>query len=236
MDRKELIRIRLELVSRPFHPDHTPTLVAVTKKQPIEDIIAAYETGHRDFGENRVDELHEKASELESKGYKGIKWHFIGNIQSKKINRLLSTPGLSFIHSIDTYETLQKLVDRKENFQGRSLKLFLQVNTSNEKEKGGFLDWDDLAKAVNLLIKEKNSAFHFEGLMTMSKLRTNNFEEDALKCFKHLKKIKDSLIKDFDLHDLKLSMGMSSDYELALQVGTDFVRIGSALFAPYANG
>lgn len=235
MDRKELIRIRLDLISRHFHPDHTPTLVAVTKKRPLEDILAAYEAGHRDFGENRVDELHEKALELMSKGHTDIRWHFIGNIQSKKINRLLSVPGLNYIHSIDSYETLQKIIEREESFIGHKLNLFLQVNTSNEREKGGFIDWDELAKAVNLLIKEKDGPFKLHGLMTMSKLRTNNFEEDALKCFKHLKKISDSLIKDFDLEDLKLSMGMSNDFELALQVGTDYIRVGSALFAPDLN-
>jgi pyridoxal phosphate enzyme (YggS family) len=233
MDRKELIRIRLELIKRPFHPDHPPTLVAVTKKQPLEDIVAAYEVGQRDFGENRVDELYEKAKALHDKGFNEIRWHFIGNLQSNKMAKLLEVPNLWAIHSLTSYESLQKLIQKREHFSGEKLHLFLQVNTSNEKEKGGFIDWDELAKAVNLLIKEKLGPFDFYGLMTMSKLRTNNFEEDALKCFEHLKKIKDSLIKDFDLSDLKLSMGMSSDYELALQVGTDFVRVGSALFAPY---
>lgn len=80
MERKQLISIRLNLIARHFHPDHVPVLVAVTKKQPIEDIAYAYDAGVRDFGENRVEELEEKANAFADKGYKDIRWHFIGNI------------------------------------------------------------------------------------------------------------------------------------------------------------
>ena len=235
MNRKELIAIRLDLISRHFHPDHIPVLVAVSKKQPIEDIAYAYEAGVRDFGENRIEELEEKAKAFEEKGYKDIRWHFIGNIQSKKIPKLLKTPNLYALHSVSSWELLQKLVKRKGDFEGSELKLFLQINTSNEKEKGGLIEWDDLAASINLLLKEPGP-FVLYGLMTMSKLRTNNFQEDALKCFEQLKKIKESVIKDFDLDDLKLSMGMSSDDEIALQVGTDYLRLGSSIFAPYGRG
>jgi pyridoxal phosphate enzyme (YggS family) len=232
MERSELISIRLDLIKRHFHPNHVPTLVAVTKKQPVSDIEFAYRAGVRDFGENRVEELVEKAKECERLGLDDICWHFIGQIQSKKIPKLLSVKNLVAIHSIDSHITLQNLMKRQDDFKGQNLHLFLQVNTSNEKEKSGFIEWDELAAAINLLLNNEGQAFELFGLMTMSKLRTNNFEEDALKCFNQLKKIKFSLIKDFHLQDLKLSMGMSNDFEVALQAGTDYLRLGSSIFAP----
>lgn len=228
MERKELIQIRLDLIQRNFHPDHTPVLVAVSKKQPVSDIQYAYEAGVRDFGENRVDELVEKSESLSH--LKDIRWHFIGNLQSKKINKLLKVPNLYAIHSVDSFDTLQNLI-KKEELLVNPIRLFLQVNTSSEREKGGFLDWDDLAASVNCLLKREKT-YILQGLMTMSKLRTNNFEEDAKKCFEQLVKVRNMVEGDFDLQNLKLSMGMSSDYLIALQVGTDYVRIGSTIFAP----
>lgn len=235
MNRQELIAIRLNLIERNYHPDVRPTLVAVTKKCPFTDVEYAYQAGIRDFGENRIEELEEKAQLARERGLDDLRWHFIGAIQSKKINRLLRVPQLAAIHSVDTTDLLQKIMDKEQHFLGERLNIFLQVNTSDEKEKAGFTDWDELAKATNLLLKKKESKLFFHGLMTMSKLRTNKFEEDALKCFKQLDRIKNSLKKDFDIHELMLSMGMSNDYELALQVGTDYIRLGSSLFAPDSN-
>lgn len=227
MKRKELIDIRLNLIRRNFHPDQTPELIAVTKKQPLNDIEYAYDAGVRDFGENRIDELLEKSEEIGP--LPDLKWHFLGNIQTKKIPKLFSVRNLEAIHSVDSFKTLQNLIE-KEHLLSAPVKLFFQVNTSNEKEKAGFLEWDEIAASVNLALKNPNGPLKLHGLMTMSKIRTNNFEEDARKCFEQLVRVKNSLISDFDLQDLKLSMGMSSDYEIALQVGTDYVRLGSSIF------
>lgn len=234
MERKELLAIRLDLISRSFHPEATPCLVAVSKNQPIEDIVAAYAAGVRDFGENRVEELESKSAAVEELGLKGIKWHFIGKLQSKKIPRLLAINDLVAIHSIDSISLLQKLIDKKDSAASADIKLFIQVNTSGESEKSGFVDWDDLASAVNLLINDK-PPFKLHGLMTMSKMRTENFSEDALKCFNQLHRIREKIVEDFAIQGLKLSMGMSSDYEIALNVGTDYIRVGSTLFAPQAG-
>ena len=233
MDRKELIRIRINLIKRDFSPDCSPVLIAVSKKQPVSDIQFAYDAGIRDFGENRVEELLEKAKELQS--LNDIRWHFIGNIQSKKIKKLLRVENLFAIHSIDSFDTLQKVMAKEEDLLKKNIRLFLQANTSREKEKGGFEDWDKLAAAVNLLAK-KTESFSLAGLMTMSKLRTNNFEEDAKKCFIQLTKIKKRVETDFDLKNLKLSMGMSRDYLTALEIGTDYIRLGSSLFAEEKRG
>lgn len=234
MDRKELIAIRLNLLRRNFHPDHTPTLVAVSKKMPFEDIAFAYKAGVVDFGENRVEELVKKSQMAVEQGL-NIRWHYIGNIQSKKVNKLFKCPNLHAIHSVDSFQTLQTLVEKSDILR-HPVQIFLQVNTSNEKEKAGFIEWDDIAAAINLFLKNEDTlALKLFGLMTMSKFRTDNFEEDALKCFEHLVKVRDSLVKDFDLNELKLSMGMSSDFEQALQAGTDYLRIGSTIFAPDSN-
>jgi hypothetical protein len=238
MDRKELITIRLDLISRTFHPDAIPCLIAVSKNRPLEDILHAYHSGIRDFGENRIEELETKAESLLKMGMTDIRWHFIGKLQSKKISRLLDIPNLVAIHSVDSVSLLQKLIDRGKD-RGKegnasTISLFIQVNTSGEPEKSGFVDWDELASAVNLLINEK-PPFRLHGLMTMSKMRTENFAEDALKCFDQLHRIRDKIAQDFTISNLKLSMGMSNDYEIALNVGTDYIRLGSALFAPQAG-
>jgi pyridoxal phosphate enzyme (YggS family) len=237
MDRKELINIRLDLISRTFHPDAIPCLVAVSKTRPVDDILHAYQAGIRDFGENRVEELESKASALHEMGIDDINWHFIGKLQSKKIGRLLNIEALKAIHSVDSLSLLQKLIDadKRGKAKCRDVDLFIQVNTSGETEKSGFVDWDDLASAVNLLASEK-PPFTLRGLMTMSKMRTETFTDDALKCFNQLQRIRDKLVEDFAIEGLKLSMGMSNDYEIALNVGTDYIRLGSVLFAPQVSG
>lgn len=229
MNRAELIRVRLELVNREI-PNDTQ-LIAVSKSTDIESIEYALEADQSAFGENRIGDLEEKALFLKDRY---IEWHFIGNIQSNKLNRLLKIPNLKFIHSIDSLKTLDNLYKKEENFTGDSLGFFLQVNTSGEQEKQGFssLNYDDLAAAANLISRHEDSKFYFAGLMTMGKIRTADLEADARSCFKRLVKIKNTLKRDFELPPLKLSMGMSQDYPIAIEEGADFVRIGTAIFKP----
>jgi pyridoxal phosphate enzyme (YggS family) len=234
MDRLELIEIRLNLIKRDFPVTNAPKLIAVSKKYPIEDIIYAYESGQRDFGENRVDELIEKSNQAIIHGLDDIKWHFIGNLQTNKVSKLLAVPKLVSIHSVDSNRLLDEIIKLKNNVNN-SLDIFLQVNTSDEVEKSGFKEWDDLAMAANHLLENGGEFFNFKGLMTMSRLRTENFEVDAGKCFKQLRLIKDSLEKDFDIKHLKLSMGMTSDYKIAMKEGTHFIRIGSKIFEADQN-
>lgn len=235
MDRQELINIRLDLIKRHFILDKDPTLVAVSKGSPFSDIEAAYRSGQRHFGENRVDELFDKSHRAIELGIEDIHWHFLGHLQSNKIKKLLLVPNIYAIHSVDSSKLLDQLISKK--YEG-AIKLFLQVNTSNEQEKYGFRDWDELALCANKLLAASDSSFSLYGLMTMSRLRTDTFEEDAKKCFRQLKVISDSLVKDFDLPPLKLSMGMSDDFEIALNEGSDYLRIGSKIFSddPNARG
>ena len=145
MERAELIRVRLELINREIRNTH---LVAVSKATDIESIEYALQLGQSSFGENRVGDLEEKSLFLKDRA---IDWHFIGHLQSNKMNRLLRIPNLKYIHSIDSLKTLETLYKKEEHFLGDSLGFFLQVNTSGEDEKQGFCSdkYDELAGAAN---------------------------------------------------------------------------------------
>jgi len=188
-------------------------LLAVTKNTSLENIQILYDLGVRNFGENRVTQLMERSEFFKHKGLIDINWHMIGKIQSNKINKLKSVYNLKFIHSIDSIKLLEK-------FKDSEIKLFIQINTSEETEKSGFISIEKL-KDLNILSYE-----NIVGLMTMSKLRTDNFVHDAEICFKKLSLFKDHLNKNY-----LLSMGMSNDYKIALKYKSDFIRVGSFLFS-----
>ncbi|MCO4793068.1 MAG: YggS family pyridoxal phosphate-dependent enzyme, partial [Bacteriovoracaceae bacterium] len=227
MDRKSLVSSNVLRFRELVAP---AKLLAVTKYSNIDDVFYAYDSGHRDFGESRVQNLKEKSDELNSSGRKNVRWHFIGHIQSNKLNRLLKIPGLKYIHSIDSYKILELLYDKIEHFEGETLYYFLEVKTSGENEKAGLEDYDELAKAMNFILNHETPKLKFAGLMTMGSIRSENFEESAKNSFKKLKEYRDRLHKEFEYPNLKLSMGMSSDYMFALEEGSDWVRVGSAIF------
>ncbi len=228
MERRELLKIRLQLLKREIRETN---LVAVSKNTDSESIRFAFEEGQVDFGENRVESLEEKSIELEDLD---LNWHFIGKLQSNKINRLFKIPRLKYIHSVDSLKLLEHLYKRVDQISSQRVGFFLQVNTSEEAEKSGFCikNYDELAAAANLISQHLDSKFYLLGLMTMGKYRTDNFEEDARLCFKRLNAVRSTLKRDFELPDLKLSMGMSQDYSMAIEEGTDFVRIGTSIFKP----
>lgn len=209
----------------------TAQLVAVTKYSPVEDVITAYEAHQYDFGENRVSDLAEKAAVFKEKELKKVRWHFIGHLQSNKVRELLKIPNLYAIHSVDSLRLLEELIKRESDFSGSELKVFFQVNTSHETEKTGFESSEELSRAMDLLLSRPGSKLKCYGLMTMGTIRTANFETEASRCFRDLAQIGQNLEKSLGLKaPLKLSMGMSQDYPLALTAGSDFVRIGSAIF------
>jgi pyridoxal phosphate enzyme (YggS family) len=199
-------------------------LIAVSKFKPVSDIALMYELAQLDFGENKVQELKEKSEALLGQ-CPDIRWHFIGHLQTNKINTLLKINQLVSIHSIDSIKLLNKLLSKNPDTK---IGLFLQVNTSDEDEKSGFEDYDEVVSAIKLI--HNHDKFFFQGLMTMGKIRTENFAEDAKACFLKLVNIKDKLINEKHAKDIKLSMGMSQDFEIAVKMGTDFVRVGSRLF------
>ncbi len=227
-DRLEFLKSRLEFFYKGIMD---AKLLAVTKSTTIEDILLLYQLGHRHFGENRVEQLKSRAEYFESHGHQDISWHFIGGLQSNKVNKLLSVPNLRYIHSVDRLDLLQKITKKAQDTQVKGLGLFLQVNTSDELEKGGLKNYDEVAMACNCLVHEGvNPHFYMAGLMTMGKLRTGTPKEDAILCFLKLFDMRKNLEKDFGLKGLELSMGMSNDYQEAVQMGSQWVRIGRSLF------
>lgn len=195
------------------------TLVAVSKTKPAEDILALYELGHRDFGENYVQELAGKYEQLP----KDIRWHYIGHLQSNKVKYI--APFVHLIHGVDSSKLLQE-INKQAAKNNRIIPCLLQVHIAQEETKFGFDDSELLAFLDSGLAKEL-SHVSVKGLMGMASFTSDmNIVEQE---FKHLKTLFDrakSLPGSVDT----LSMGMSADYELAIRCGSNMIRVGSLLF------
>jgi hypothetical protein len=200
-------------------------LVAVTKYSPIEDVVAAYQAGLRDFGENRVDDLLAKSAALHEQGLSDVRWHFIGHLQSNKIAKLAKIKNLVAIHSVDTKALLEHLLKREDSFLSEKIALYLEVNTSGESEKAGFVSKEELLQGLDQL-SDHHGRFYLAGLMTMATIRTDKQLEDARVCFRKLADLRQELLPQ----PLLLSMGMSQDWKVAVEEGSDLIRVGSSLF------
>lgn len=220
MDREALISQNLQKIKSKLNKE---TLIAVSKNFPVLDILLAFKAGQIDFGENKVVELIEKSQEV---GDLPIRWHFIGTLQRNKVKKLLQVKNLFYIHSVDSLSLLEEIIKNK-SLLSKPVGLFLQCNTSKESQKHGFENLEELKSAASKIKTDGGPNLYLKGLMTMGKIRSDNFQKDALISFRALKNLK----KELD-SSLSLSMGMSQDYELALQEGTDFLRIGTAIFSP----
>ena len=196
-------------------------LVLVTKEVEPQRIDAAYKLGIRNFGENRVQELVAKREKLP----KDIKWHFIGHLQTNKVKLLVGQVVL--IHSCDRMGLAQEL-DKQAEKRNQKIDLLIQVNSSGEKTKQGFSP-EAVEQAASEIVKLKH--LNVRGLMTIGP----NTEDQARirNSFRSLRKLQDRLrdsVPNTDWH--YLSMGMSSDFELAIEEGANLLRIGSAVFGP----
>ena len=192
------------------------TLVAVSKTKPAEDILALYEAGQRDFGENYVQELVDKQAILPA----AIRWHFIGHLQRNKVKYIAGFVHL--IHGVDSFSLLKE-INKQAAKQNRIIDCLLQVHIASEETKFGF-DEQELLSIQGL---EALSNIHIVGLMGMA-----SFTEDKKKV-----RIEFNALKTmFDLFSAQyfpltiLSMGMSADYPIAIEEGSTMVRIGSLLF------
>ena len=191
-------------------------LVAVSKTKPIDDILALYEAGQKDFGENYVQELVDKQAALP----KELKWHFIGHLQSNKVKYIAGFVHL--IHGVDSVKLLQEINKQAIKFN-RTIDVLLQVHIAQEETKFGF-NADELAE---VFLVQSFSNLRLRGLMGMA-----SFTDDKDKIrneFKYLRSLFDQFSKNHNNFDI-LSMGMSSDYLLAIEEGSTMVRIGSLLF------
>jgi PLP dependent protein len=198
------------------------TLIAVSKTKPVEDIQALYDLGQRDFGENYVQELVDKYHQLP----KDIRWHFIGHLQSNKVKYIASFVHL--IHGVDS-ENLLKEINKQGAKNNRIIDCLLQIYISQEETKFG-LDENELNELKNNLPQLQN--IKVIGLMGMASFTPD--ENLIQKEFANLKRTYDAL-QTANGKLQTLSMGMSSDYKIALQEGSNMVRIGSLLFGERNN-
>jgi hypothetical protein len=187
-------------------------LIVVTKGQDIKKIKSIVELGHRDFGENRVQEAHSKWLEL-IKIERGINLHLIGRLQSNKAKEAFEL--FNFIHTLDS-EKLAKIFSDLELNSKKKINYFVQVNIGQEKQKGG-IEKKQVLDFVNYCILDLK--LNIRGLMCIPPLGTS--AEPFFLMLKELNKIA-------GLNDL--SMGMSNDYKTALKIGSTYIRIGSAIF------
>ena len=192
-------------------------LVAVSKTKTVEDIMNAYNSGQRLFGENRVQELTEKYDKLP----KDIKWNMIGHLQSNKVKYIASFVDL--IHSLDSVKLASEINKQGEKIN-RVINCLIQIKISKDETKYGvsFEDFDQFYKHINSL-----KYINVVGLMGMASL-TNN--EDVIKDeFKSISLLYNEL-KLVDKKIAHLSIGMSNDYKLAINEGGNMIRIGSRIF------
>jgi len=206
-------------VLKPLHID----LVAVSKIQPVQAIKELYQFGQKDFGENYVQELVEKQTQLPT----DIRWHFIGHLQTNKVK--LIAPFIYLVQGVDSFKLLKE-INKEAKKNNRIIKILLQVHIAKEETKFG-LDENELADLLNnQLTNEPLHHINIVGLMGMA-----SFIDDMDKVrkeFKHLKTLYDkySRLSTVNLQLQTLSMGMSSDYKLAIEEGSNMVRIGSLIF------
>jgi hypothetical protein len=193
----------------------------VTKQRPLEALQALFELGYRDFGENRVQELRERAGELPEE----IRWHLIGPLQTNKAKFL---PGVvSWVHSIDRPEAAQALQRALEKAGiDERLSVLLQLNLSGEEQKHGQGERD--AGAFLDAVVGECPLLRVEGLMTMAAYGED--AEVARPVFCRLREVRDELLGGRTIPLPELSMGMSGDFEVAIEEGATLVRVGSALF------
>lgn len=191
----------------------------MTKTVPVEAIREAFELGCRDFGENRVQELLQKKPGLPAE----IRWHFQGRLQTNKVKALVGETAL--LHSLDRMELAEEIQKQAEK-RNITVETLLQVNASGEATKAGFAP-EAAEQAVAEL--EKYPRIRLRGLMTIGPLTED--EARVRKSFERLRRLREELSGKFSVEGLQeLSMGMSSDYEWAIEEGATILRIGTAVF------
>lgn len=193
----------------------TVTLVAVSKTKPVASLLEAHQAGQRDFGENKVQELVDKASVLPQ----NIRWHMIGHLQRNKVKYI--APFVSLIHSVDSFRLLNE-IDKQGKNNDRVIDCLLQVRIAQEETKFG-LTFENCNEILN-----QNNYTHvrIRGLMGMASFTDNQIQIESE--FKSLAQYYKQYQDQYDWDTL--SMGMSGDYQLALSCGSTMIRVGSRIF------
>ena len=191
------------------------TLVAVSKTKPNSDLLEAYHAGQKIFGENKVQELVQKAEDLP----KDIIWHMIGHLQTNKVKFI--APFVSLIHGVDSIKLLKE-INKRAGQNNRVIDCLLQVHIATESTKFGF-DINEVNEAISNAKEFQN--IQIVGLMGIATFTDN--KQQVIQEFNSLK-VKFETVKNE--HITTLSMGMSGDYQLAIEQGSTMVRVGSAIF------
>jgi hypothetical protein len=214
------------------------TLVAITKTHPLEKVAAAYEAGLRHFGENRVEEAEDKIDAARVGGLADdAVWHMVGHIQSRKTSTV--APLFAWVHSVDRWKIARRL-DEALAESDRVLDILLEVNVSGEESKYGFdlSAWPDKGPdglrqfdALGSAVERIGGLAHLRlrGLMTLAPYTSN--PETVRPVFQATRRLRDALAENFPSLPLDhLSMGMSGDYEVAVEEGATLIRVGTAIF------
>lgn len=214
------------------------TLIAVSKGRSLTDILELRTLGHNDFGENRVEEASEKIDATRNSAQK-ITWHMIGHIQSRKARDVAK--NFAWVHSVESASLAEKLNRAVTAPQTASpLPILLECNVSGEESKYGLQadrfaaadQWNQLCAIVESILEQPN--LRVRGLMTMAPVAEE--AETARPVFRHLRLLRDKLARQFPSADWShLSMGMTDDFEVAIEEGATMIRIGRAIFAPPKN-
>ena len=216
-----LIRERLLQIQDDIAPCK-PNIIAVTKYFDAQAIVDAYNAGLRDFAEARVKEATDKINSLPDFIRTNSKFHFIGHLQTNKVNKVVEY--FDFIHSVDSLK-LAELISKEASEIGKVQNIFLQVNNANEEQKFG-LSTEEIFEIFPLI--QKLPDISILGLMNMAPLNAEEKDLDFL--FSQIAEIKNRLEKDFNCKLPELSMGMSQDYKIAVRHGATMLRIGRKLF------
>lgn len=217
----EMIAENLEQIKQSLPPE--VTLVAVSKTKPIEDLQIAYDAGQRIFGENKVQELREKQPALP----KDIEWHMIGHMQSNKVKYI--APYISLIHGVESFKLLKE-INKQAAKNNRTIKVLLQFYIAKESTKFGL----QLEEAKEILSSQDFKALEnieINGVMGMASFVDNPTQ--VKQEFASLKQIFNALKEEFFTNQTSfktISMGMSGDYQMAIEEGSTMIRVGSSIF------
>jgi pyridoxal phosphate enzyme (YggS family) len=195
----------------------TVTLIAVSKTKPQSDLIEAYKAGQRDFGENKIQEMSEKWDHLP----KDIHWHMIGHVQTNKVKYM--APFVHLIHAVDSLKLLKE-IQKQALKNKRTIGCLIQIRIAQEETKFG-LPAEELSSLVEAAKQFPNVAI--KGLMGMASFTSN--QEQVRQEFKNLAEIF-SAFKLVNPESTILSMGMSGDYQMAIEEGSTMIRVGSKIF------
>lgn len=230
-----IARIQVEIAAACAKANRDPadvTLVAVSKRKPATDILAAIAAGVQHFGENRVNEANEKVPFINEQVEEKPIWHMIGHVQSRKAKAVV--PLFDIVEAVDSVKVAEKLSQQAVVYD-KTLPILLEINISGEEAKQGFTasNWqaDDAIKAAlweDIRTILALPALEVRGLMTMAPFYSKM--EDTRPIFASLSELRQIIIEDFDVNMAELSMGMTNDYPVAIEEGATMIRVGRAIF------